>query len=150
MKARNLIFSLVVSTSTLTINLAATAQETNICSLENSTLVCGVNLKDGGKILDAMANPASAEMLSNAGAGGLVYSGGDEREAFRKSLEANRVAIKKFADRALRKHRRGKMKASAYEAIRTKYNDGMKTYQSGMELYRAGTWQSKTKGIQAD
>ena len=150
MKTYKLVFSLVISIGCAVTSSSISAEETNVCGIEKSLLVCGSSLRKGEQILDAMANPASQVMLSKAGASGLIYSNSDEREAFRISLESNRKAIKKFADRALRKYRRRRMKADAYEGIRQKFSAGMKTYQSGMELYRAGTWQSKTKGIQAD
>ena len=150
MKPNKLLFSLVVSIGCSAVSPSAMAEDANVCGIEKSLLICGSSLRDGEQILDAMSNPESQVMLTNAGASGLIYSNSDEREAFRKSLEANRMAMKKFADRALRKFHRRRMKADAYEEIRQQFSAGMKTYQSGMELYRAGTWQSKTKGIQAD
>ena len=145
-----LIYSLIIATSFISLGSGAYADDAEFCKIQHATLVCGNSLKDGDIILEAMANPKSMAILAAAGKDGLIYKGGNEREAFRKSIEANRVAMKKFADSAWKQYKRRKMKAASYEIIRTKYNTGMKTYQAAIDLYRAGTWKSKTKGIQAD
>ncbi len=115
------------------------------CSIRNALLHCGADLKKGQFIMNTLGHPSTLKMLENAGKNGLIYSNGKEREAFRKSLEANRAAMKKYADKSWQQYRRRKMSAGDYEKIRAQYNNAMKSYQAAMDLYRAGTWQSSVQ-----
>ncbi|MEE9314383.1 MAG: hypothetical protein V3V02_07020 [Rhizobiaceae bacterium] len=150
MQPNKIIYSLIVSSVVMSTSGTARAADEQLCAIENSALICGASLKDGGEILEAMSNPATMEMLIKTKASGLVYNNSDQREVFRKSLEANRGSMKKYADRAWKQYRQKRLKADAYEVVRTKYKAGMKAYRAAMQLYRAGTWGSKTKGKQAD
>ena len=126
------------------------AESDGACTITDAKLICAESIKDGQAVLDAMSNPKTLATLQGAFSGKKVFDDGDERENFRLSLEANRRAMTKFADKKWRSYRRKKITADVYEAIREQYRAGMKAYWEGMKLYRAGTWHSDVKPYQSD
>ena len=145
----NLFASTAISLGIIATPLVATnalAEDIQSCHFERPTLVCAKSTKDGKAVLDAMADPKSMELLKKA----LVdeetrksaYADGYEREDYRKSLEANRKAATRYANRAFRSYRRKRLSAEEYEVIRVKYEKAVAAYSIGMNVYRAGTWLS--------
>lgn len=133
--AIGVLLSMVMSTGSM-----ALASDAISCRLELPDLICANSFKDGEAVLSAMAHKDSISTLLKAQFGPVVFADGDQREAFRISLERNRHSMRKFANKALRKHKRGRLPAEEYEAIRERYRKAMVTYREGLELYREGTW----------
>lgn len=142
MISKNLVAATFFSLFTGLTNTQSFAADTKPCSLQDALLVCGEPKAKGAGILDAMAHPGTLTLLQTARNGPLVYPDGYVREDYRRSLEKNRNAAKRFADKAFRQYKRRRMSPEEYEEVRGKFEAAMLAYNAGMLLYREGTWRS--------
>lgn len=120
------------------------ASNGEVCGLNGVKLVCAESLKDAESVLDAMANPATLEKLTALRFGKNLFPDAKQREVYRHSLEANRRAMNRHAKRQLRRYRRGRINAVAYEKVREQFKSGMLSYHAGLRLYRNDIWTDPT------
>ena len=119
------------------------------CSIVDYRLSCADGSKKGEDLLEAMANPKSAENI-------LVWSKpdqlipSDQKERYRRSVERVRSAVQKHANRQFRNYRRKRIDAETYDQIRLKFEKAMETYGAAMKAYRATRWFDARNGKKAE
>ncbi|MEM9678419.1 MAG: hypothetical protein AAF890_10205, partial [Pseudomonadota bacterium] len=74
-----------------------------------------------------------------------LVANGDDREAFRRSLEGNRRQMVRFAQAKLRDLKRRRISADTFEEHKALYNTAMETYKIGLLTYRQSIWLRKNR-----
>jgi len=137
--------ALIVSAALLGGVSGSTASETApppLCQLDGVRIDCG---KGRETVTLAMANPDSRRAVSNRGLVERLVANGDDREAFRRSLERNRHQMVRFAQAKLRDLKRRRISADTFEEHKALYNPAMETYKIGLLTYRRSIWLRKNR-----
>ena len=119
--------------------VAGAASHGPACSITDKLFVCG-EAKTRAEIFAAMVNPKTLEAIQSAERGDRIFETGMEREAFRRSLEKNRRAMRAHANRAFRKYRRRKMSGEDYAKVRADYELGVEHYRAALRIFREEIW----------
>lgn len=127
---------------------ASVAAAQTTCSIQDVKIVCADNIRDGSAVLDAMANPASRDYFEGLIKDPAFSLDTNKRETYRRSLEANRRSMRLYANRQLRKLRRRQIDLETYETVRQRFNEGMKTYRSALNIYRSTIWLDPTAPVE--
>ena len=131
--------STVLTISSWLIQTPVQAQPGQHCKLEGVRLLCPQK-GDDLTTLDAMAHPKSHALLADLPDRPSLYANLKEREEFRLSLESNRKAVQKCANRALVKLKRRRMSQAEFDHVKTKYQAALDTYWAGMAHYWSAGW----------
>lgn len=137
--------ALIVSATLLGgINQSVSAETTPAkpCQLDGVRIDCGSGRET---VTLAMANPDSRRAISDRGLVERLVANGDDREAFRRSLEGNRRQMVRFAQAKLRDLKRRRISADTFEEHKALYNTAMETYKIGLLTYRQSIWLRKNR-----
>jgi len=122
---------------------AAISAETEKCVLDGIKLDCGDRKATRADYFRRFSNPATTNDLTGMLEKFPLFENGEQREAYRRSLERVWRAVTRHGREQKRRYRRRQLSNEVYLQVEADFEQARKSYDAGINLYRHHIWMQK-------